>query len=89
MNLPHYIVQDAAAKMPSTCKGVYRRVGLLLVDPGVNHVAMISEHARGCRVVVRTWERLHAKGKNTAYSRALAEAQAMADELNAALSQGV
>lgn len=78
----HFIVQCARASMPASCYGVYRRVAVLEVDEGWSWVSMISERARGCRRVVRTWERLHASGVDTAYSRAMAKAEALADRLN-------
>jgi hypothetical protein len=82
-----YIVQTASAKMPSSCKGQYRRVAVIEVEPGITKIAMISSHARGVVRVVETWERLHAKGINTAYNRALAEAATMAALLNAKEAQ--
>jgi hypothetical protein len=79
----HYIVQSASAAMPLSCKGRYRRVGVLRVEAELDHVSMISTRARGCHEVVRTWERLHADGVNTAYGRALIEARAYCATLNA------
>jgi hypothetical protein len=76
-----FIVQTATAKMPSSCKGRYRRVAVIEVEPGVTEVAMISPHARGVVRVVETWERQHADGVNTAYARALTEAKALAEKL--------
>jgi hypothetical protein len=76
-----FIVQTATAKMPSSCKGRYRRVAVIEVEPGIEQVAMISPHARGAVRVVETWERLHAEGVNTAYARALTEAKALAEKL--------
>lgn len=79
-----YIVQSARAKMPSRTWGEYRRVAVLEVAPEyANGVAMISTHARGVVRIVKTWERLHAGGKNTAFARAKAEALTLATALNA------
>jgi hypothetical protein len=78
-----FIVQTATAKMPSRCKGQYRRVAVIEVKPGITEVAMISNHARGVVRVVETWERLHAQGVRTAYAKALVEAATMAALLNA------
>lgn len=78
-----FIVQTATAKMPSTCKGRYRRVALIEVEVGYTEVSMISPHARGVVRIVDTWERCHAGGIDTAYARALAEAKTMAAALNA------
>lgn len=81
--MSHFIVQDAAAPMPSSCKGHYRRVAVLEVQDGLLYVSMISPRARGCVRVVATWERLNVGStERCAYRRALAEAQAMADRLN-------
>jgi hypothetical protein len=76
-----FIVQTASAKMPSSCKGQYRRVAVLEVEPGITEVTMISSHARGVVRVVETWERLHAQGVRTAYAKALVEAKALAEKL--------
>lgn len=85
-NLPRYIVQTASACMPSSCWGRYGRVALLLVDPGVKSVKMISEHARGVRKVVQTWERLNIGiTDRCAFNRAIDEAEDMAWRLNAEL----
>jgi len=79
-----YIVQTAAAPMPNSCWGVYRRVAVLEVEPGVDHVAMISDRARGVRRVVRTWEaRNVGTTPRCAYERALAEAESLAEHLTA------
>ena len=80
----HFIVQDAAAFMPSSCWGVYRRVAVLEVDAPSKRVAMISTRARGCHRVVKTWERLNVgKTDRCAFNRAYAEAEKLAAELNA------
>lgn len=79
-----YIVKTSAANMPGTCWGVYRRVAVLEVEPGVATVAMISSHASGVVRVVETWERLNVgHTKRCAYQRALTEAEALAAKLNA------
>jgi len=87
----HYIVQTAAAAMPGSCWGVYRRVAVLEVREGVLAASMISERAVAVVAVVATWERrnvgrVHRRGGEgrCAYSRALAEATELAEELNAA-----
>jgi hypothetical protein len=79
-----YIVKTAAAKMPSSCKGRYRRVAVMEVADGTEP-AMISERAKGVIRIVETWERLNeGRTDKCAYRRALAEANAMAERLNAA-----
>jgi len=82
MTNTHYIVQHSSAKMPSSCKGQYRRVAILEVEEGVAQAPMISERAKGVVRVVQTWENLSAKGTNTAFTRALAEATAKCEQLN-------
>jgi hypothetical protein len=81
-----YIVQTASAKMPTSVKAPYRRVAVLEVEPGITRVALISERARGVVRIVQTWERCHAGRRfspNTAYAKALREAEAQATTLNA------
>lgn len=69
--------------MPASCRGRYRRIGLLEVEDGVEFVAMISERARGVLRIVKTWEKLSVgRTMKSAYGRALAEATRLADALN-------
>ena len=77
-----YIVVTAAAQMPSSCWGVYRRVAVLECDPGPVP-KMISPRARGVRRVVRTWEKqsVGSTGRS-AYAQAVAQAEALAKHLN-------
>jgi hypothetical protein len=80
-----YVVVTAAAKMPSSVRAPYRRVAVVELNQHYTshnlRPAMISHRARGVVRVVRTWERLHARGSNTAYARALKEAEALAWQL--------
>lgn len=79
----HHIVQTAAAKTPSSCWGVYRRVAVLEVEAGVDRASMISDRARGVRRVVATWEKCNVgKTDACAYQQALAAARELAAELN-------
>lgn len=81
--LPRYIVLSSAAKMPSSCKGQYKRVALVELDGSNVRPAMISERARGVKRIVQTWERLSVgKTDRCAYRVALAEAEAEALRLN-------
>jgi hypothetical protein len=82
--MTHYIVQTAAAQMPSSNRfGRYRRVAVLEVEMPLEQVAMISERAQGCVRVVMTWERLNVGlTQRSAYYRALAVAENMAERLN-------
>ena len=77
-----YIVRTAAAKMPGSWKGTYRRVAVLEVEDGLVPT-MISTRAKGVRRIVRTWERLFVgKTERCEYRIALAEAEALAAKLN-------
>jgi hypothetical protein len=78
-----FIVMDACAKMPNSCWGIYRRVAVLEVIEGTIP-AMISKRARGVVRVVATWEKLNVgKTDRCAFSKARAEARALAAQLNA------
>lgn len=78
-----YIVKHSSARMPSTCKGRYRRVAVVEVEPGAVP-AMISTRARGVRRIVQTRERCNVgTSDRCAYQRAEEEAYRLADQLNA------
>jgi hypothetical protein len=80
-----YIIQTAATHMPNSCWGVYRRVAVLEVEPGIERVAMISDRARGVRSVVQTWEALNVGSTaRCAYARALADARALVSRMTTA-----
>ncbi len=74
--MTNYIIRVSSAHMPSKVKAPYKRIALIEVEPGVTSVSQISERAKGVVRIVRTWERLHARGTDTAYTRAMAEAEA-------------
>lgn len=84
-----HIVQTASANMPSSCWGKYGRIAVLEIDEtqlpqGKARPSMISTHARGVVRVVRTWERLNIGiTDRCAFERALKEAKALRDKLNA------
>jgi hypothetical protein len=80
-----YIVMRRAAKMPSSIKAPYARVGVVETDLQEGEPKMLSDRARGVVRIVRTWERLHARGVNTALARAIKEANTLAAQLNGAL----
>ena len=83
-----YAVKVSAAKMPTSCWGKYIRVGVLEVEDDTTEISMISERARGVLRVVRTWERRHqGKTDRCAASVAITEAQELADELNASITE--
>ena len=80
-----YIVKISAARMPSRCWGRYVHVAVLEVEPGIRaHDVMISERSRGVRRVVECWRKCSVgKTSRSASERALSEAHALADKLNA------
>ena len=81
-----YIVQTAAAKMPSSCKGEYRRVAVLEVKNGVKKASFISVISKDVKRVIRVWERLNVgTSDRCAYAVALKEAEALVEKLNDAL----
>ena len=78
-----YIVKHSTARMPGSCKGRYRHVAVMEVDPGTVP-SMISPRARGVRRIVQTWDRCNVGlTDRCAFRRALAEAGRLADQLNA------
>ena len=80
--MDRFIVMTASAKMPSSSRGIYRRVAVVETD-GVTEPKMISQRARGCVRIVETWERCHVgKTERSAYARALKAATALAADLN-------
>ena len=80
-----WIVRSAAAAMPSSCWGRYRRVAVVEVAPGARP-AIVSSRSRGVIAIRATWERRHvgrrASGR-CAYLRAVAEACDLAERLAA------
>lgn len=84
-NLPRFIVMVAAAKMPSSCMGQYKRIAIVETDM-VTMPKMISNRANGVVRIVQTWDRLSVgKTKRCAYAVALAEAKVECAKLNAAI----
>lgn len=79
-----YAVISSTAKMPSSCWGRYRRVGVVELEPGVEGPpTMLSSRSRQVKRVVETWERLNVgTTERCAYQRALREADALATKLN-------
>jgi hypothetical protein len=83
------IVMEAAANMPSSCKGRYKRVAVVVIDSDVLRdfdrafPHCISARARGVVRIVRTWEKLNAGSTDRcAYRRALDEAERLAEQVN-------
>jgi hypothetical protein len=81
--IPRFLVMTSSAKMPSSVKARYRNVAVVETD-GTKYPAMISGHARGLVRIVSYRGRLNVgKCVRSAYALALAEADALAEELNA------
>jgi len=83
-----FIVMEAAACMPNSCWGRYRRIAVVEIDPaklpeGRTTPTMISDRSRGVVRVVATWERCHdGITERCAAGRARGSARAMVAELN-------
>lgn len=92
MNLTAMVL-SRTAKMPSGCRGTYRRLALCIVDrdalpPGADEPHMISARARGMVAIVDEADRLHvgrAGSGRCAYSRAEAAFNERLPALRAAL----
>jgi hypothetical protein len=83
--MTRFIVMTRSAGMPSGTWGRYRRVAVVETDlPEGMEPVMISPRSKGVVRIVQTWERCSAPpdGKNTQYTRALAEAEELVEALN-------
>jgi hypothetical protein len=81
-----FVVITAAAQMPNSCWGVYRRVGVVEVaaDADADRLS-IDPRRKGVIRVVSTWEKLNVgTTARCAYQRALADARQLVAELEAA-----
>jgi hypothetical protein len=71
--------------MPSSCKGTYKRIAVLLIDPAkcpAGGPLMISERARGVIEIIETWENLNCGTTDRcAYAVAMREAEALVESL--------
>lgn len=82
--LPRFLLMTASAKMPGSCKGVYRRIAIVETDGTGVKPALISERAKGVKRIVKTWEALNVgKTDRSAYAVALAEATDLCAKMNA------
>ena len=83
MSNDKYIVMTAAACMPSSCWGTYRRVAVIETN-GVDMPKQINYRHKAVVSIVDTWEKLNVGSTaRCAYQRALVEARYIARELNA------
>jgi hypothetical protein len=84
MTKTRFIVMTRSANMPASCWGQYRRVAVVETDLPKGEPKMISTRAYGVARIVKTWEKLSVGvSPRCAYRVALAEAEALAAELNA------
>lgn len=83
--MSQFVLIDSSARSKGKW-GEYRRLALLEVEDGYIP-KMISTRPKGVIRVVRDWGRLHARGVNTEYSRALTEATALKTFLEEPLLQ--
>jgi len=83
-----YMLLDKSAKMPSKCKGQYRRLAIVELNPAAIMAARLAGQQitelridpRDKRIlrIIATWERLNVGiTDRCAYGRALADAKAM------------
>lgn len=78
-----FVVRVSRARMPSSCWGTYYRVAVLDMTPDAPEPKMISERARGCVRIVRTWEKCRdGSTPKCAVNRAIRGANLLAAELN-------
>lgn len=83
--MSRFIVMTAAANMPSSCWGRYGKVAVVETN-GVDMPQMIHPRHKAVVRIVEVWDRLNiGHTSRCAFRRGLAAAQAMADQLNAAL----
>jgi len=80
----HYVVLDKCSYMPGSCKGLYRRLGVVEIEGHLkaDDIRMLSTRAVGVRRIVRTWEKCHKGKRKGAYWDALDEATKLARRLN-------
>jgi hypothetical protein len=77
-----FMVMTAAAQMPATCRGMYKRVAVLEVLKG-SAPKRIDARDRAVIRIVKTWERLDVgRTERCAFNKAVAAARALAAALN-------
>ena len=82
-----YLIVTRTAAMPASCWGRYRRVAVMWSPDGSEPKQVRDYGGRPhgdprFPYIVATWERLHLGGPNSAYVKALGEAQATIAALN-------
>ena len=80
-----FVVMQAAACMPNSCWGKYRKVAVVeVVDGFKGRPKMISRRAKGVARVVALWDKQSVgKTARCAFRQALAAAEALCARLNA------
>ena len=80
-----FMVMQAAACMPNSCWGRYRKVAVVEIEDGFKgRPKMISRRARGVARVVALWDKQSVgKTARCAFRQALAAAEALCARLNA------
>ena len=70
-----YQILTASAKMPLSCKGIYKRIAIVETASAARP-KMISPHAKGVIRIIQTWENLHVgKTDRCEFARAMREAE--------------
>ena len=82
---PKFVVMQAAACMPNSCWGRYRKVAVVEIEDGFKgKPKMISRRAKGVARVVALWDKQSVgKTARCAFRQALAAAEALCARLNA------
>ena len=82
---PKFVVMQAAACMPNSCWGRYRKVAVVEIEDGFKgRPKMISRRAKGVARVVALWDKQSVgKTARCAFQKALAAAEALCARLNA------
>lgn len=88
---PRYAILTMSAQVPAKWRGIYKRVGIVELEPGFEgKPKMLSERAVGVRRVLRTWEQLRVgKTQRCAYRVAMEEAAAELAKLEEAARSSI
>ena len=78
-----FIIKTASASMPSSCKGQYRRIAVIELNPGYTDCSAIDARHKSIKRIVMTWERCHVgKTERGCYQRCLVEAENLVKNLS-------
>jgi hypothetical protein len=86
--MPHYVVKDSSAHMPTKVKAPYRYVAILEMKPGFedHQPSMISLRAKGVERIVYKSPPLHARGPGCAWVETYHAAHLVCVKLNGSLA---